>query len=103
MREFLFGAAEWWAGTAAGGGLVLLAGYALMRSARHPAARQRLGELAVMAALLVAVLRLLPSWVPLPWSAAPASAAVDAVAALPPVAPCTGGVWVDVPAEVAGL
>ena len=61
MSAFLLRAADWWLGTAIGGGLVLLVGCLLMRLARQPAARQRLGEYAVLAALLVAGLRLLPS------------------------------------------
>src|SRR3954470_12248061 len=64
MSELLQSAAEWWVGTAIGGGAVLLAGCVLMRLARQPAARQRLGEYAVFAALVVAGLRLLPAWLP---------------------------------------
>ena len=64
MTAFLLRAADWWLGTAIGGGLVLLVGCLLMRLARQPAARQRLGEYAVLAALVVAGLRLLPSWLP---------------------------------------
>ena len=70
MNAFLLRAADWWLGTAIGGGLVLLVGCVLMRLARQPAARQRLGELAVFAALLVAGLRLLPAWMPVGWAAA---------------------------------
>src|SRR5204863_89782 len=44
------------------------------RATRQPAARQRVGEWAVLAALLVAVLRLGPSWLPLPWDPSPARA-----------------------------
>src|SRR5947209_1838845 len=64
MYELLLRAADWWVGTAVGGGLVLLAGCVLMLAARQPAVRQRLGEVAVFAALLVAGLRLFPSWLP---------------------------------------
>src|SRR5438874_13380123 len=82
MREVLWRAADWWLGTAIGGGLVLLAGCGLMRLTRQPAARQRLGELAVLAALVVAVLRLMPAWVALPRPAAPV--AVGETAPNPP-------------------
>ncbi len=67
MHELLQRAADWWLGTAIGGGLVLLIGCGLMRLTRHPAARQRLGECAVLAALVVAGLRLLPAWLPVVW------------------------------------
>src|SRR5829696_5726968 len=95
MREHLLSAADWWAGTAIGGGLVLLAGYGLMRLTRQPAARQRVGEYAVFAALVVAGLRLLPAWLPLPWSAGVATAAVDPNGPAPP----TAGelIWVQAP------
>src|SRR2546423_3993339 len=100
MRDILWQAAEWWVGTAVGGGLVLLAGCGLMRLARQPAARQRLGEWAVFAALVVAVLRLLPAWVPLPWSPAPAAAAAVDPAGPSPTAP-PAAVWVAVPPPAA--
>jgi beta-lactamase regulating signal transducer with metallopeptidase domain len=67
MDEFLLHAAGWWLGTAIGGGLILLAACGVMRLLKQPAARQRVGEWAVLAALLVAVLRLGPTWLPLPW------------------------------------
>ena len=44
----------------------LLAACGVMRLLKQPAARQRVGEWAVLAALLVAVLRLGPTWLPLP-------------------------------------
>jgi beta-lactamase regulating signal transducer with metallopeptidase domain len=78
MYELLLRAADWWVGTAIGGGLVLLAGSLLMLSARQPATRQRLGEIAVLAALLVAGLRLLPSWLPVHWPATPTAEAAEA-------------------------
>src|SRR4051812_37532262 len=95
MRELLLAAGDWWLGTALGGGLVLLVGYGLMRLARQPAAKQRLGEYAVLAALLVAVLRLLPAWLPLPWSAGTAVAAVDPNGPAPVATPEV--VWMAVP------
>jgi beta-lactamase regulating signal transducer with metallopeptidase domain len=70
MNELLLRAADWWLGAAVGGGIVLLVGCVLMRLTRHPAARQRLGEYAVFAALIVAGLRLLPAWLPVTWEAA---------------------------------
>src|SRR4051812_16439726 len=90
MREWLMQAGAWWVGTAAAGGLVLLGACLLMRLTRQPAARQRLGELAVIAALLVAVLRLGPAWlqVSLPVAEAPPAdhaAAPAAQTAAPPV------------------
>jgi beta-lactamase regulating signal transducer with metallopeptidase domain len=71
MSEFLLRAADWWLGTAIGGGLVMLVGCLLMRLTSQPAARQRLGELAVIAALLVAGLRLMPAWMAVEWPAKP--------------------------------
>ena len=53
----------------------LLAGCGLMRCTRDPASRQRVGEIAVVAALLVAVLRCGPVWLNLPW---PGSSAIAA-------------------------
>src|SRR5438105_2294151 len=91
MYELLLRAGDWWLGTAIGGGLVLLAGCVLMLSARQPATRQRLGEFAVLAALLVAGLRLMPSWLPVHWPATPALE----VAGAPPAEP----VWVWVKAD----
>src|SRR6266581_3620355 len=66
MNEFLVHAAGWWLGTAIGGGLILLAACGVMRLVKQPAARQRVGEWAVLAALLVAVLRLGPTWLSVP-------------------------------------
>jgi len=91
MHEWLWQAAEWWVGTAIGGGLVLLAGCGLMQFARPAEVRQRIGEWSILGALIVAGLRLLPAWVPLPWSATPAVAAID------PSGPyaLAGGVWFE--------
>src|SRR5215207_1441481 len=100
MRELLLSAADWWVGTAIGGGLVLLAGCGLMRLTRQPAARQRLGEYAVCAALVVAGLRLLPAWLPLPWSAATATAAVGPDCPAPVAVPEL--VFVEVPPPADG-
>jgi beta-lactamase regulating signal transducer with metallopeptidase domain len=64
----------WVCHTAAGGGLLLLLAWCLMRGTRQPARQQRLGECGLAAALLLAVLRLGPGWlpvaVPLPEAAA---------------------------------
>jgi hypothetical protein len=79
MRDLLLLAADWWLGTAIGGGLVLLVGCGLMRLARQPAARQRLGEYAVFGALVVAGLRLFPSWLPVAWAAAPVTLSPEPV------------------------
>ncbi|MFO0808094.1 MAG: M56 family metallopeptidase [Gemmataceae bacterium] len=81
MRELLLDAATWCLGTALGGSAILLAGCALMRVARQPAVRQRVGEWAVLAALAVAALRLGPSWLTLPAlrSAEPAALSVTAL------------------------
>jgi beta-lactamase regulating signal transducer with metallopeptidase domain len=75
MTDWLMSAAAWWGGTALGGGAILLAGCGLMRCTRDPASRQRVGEIAVVAALLVAVLRCGPVWLNLPW---PGSSAIAA-------------------------
>src|SRR5947207_12804997 len=107
MHDLLLSAATWWLGTALGGGLILLAACLLMRATGQPALRQRLGELAVLAALAVAVLRLGPAWLAVPWPAGAAYAAPPPqasalllsfeVAALPPVLQAPDGVLSDVP------
>lgn len=51
-----------------GGGLMTLLTWWLMHRVHQPAARQRLGELGLAAALVVAVLTWLPAWLVLPWS-----------------------------------
>src|SRR5438094_2489155 len=66
MLELLNAAAVWGLGTALSGGLLLLAVAVAVRRTPAPALRQRLGEWGVGAALLVAVLRLGPVWLPLP-------------------------------------
>jgi beta-lactamase regulating signal transducer with metallopeptidase domain len=100
MYELLLQASDWWLGTAVGGGLVLLVGCVLMLSARNPATRQRLGEVAVFAALLVAGLRLLPSW--LPGCLPPLDFAGSAVASPSKMAPPrleSPDVWKALPVE----
>jgi beta-lactamase regulating signal transducer with metallopeptidase domain len=56
----------WLVHTVVGGGLVLLVACAVMRFVRAPARRQRLGEWALLAALLLSVLSLGPSWIAIP-------------------------------------
>jgi Zn-dependent protease with chaperone function len=57
----------WLVRCAVGGGAVLLLGYLLLRLARQPALKQRLGELGLSAALAVSVLSLLPAWLVVSW------------------------------------
>src|SRR5437763_13387275 len=83
MHELLLSAATWWLGTAVCGGLILLAACLLMHGIGQPALRQRLGELAVLAALAVAVLRLGPAWLEVPWPTVPVRAAEPELAAVP--------------------
>jgi beta-lactamase regulating signal transducer with metallopeptidase domain len=52
----------WLLRSALGGGLVLLLARAALRFIRQPARRQRLGEMGMAAALLVAILSLAPAW-----------------------------------------
>jgi hypothetical protein len=85
----------WVCHTAAGGGLLLLLAWVLMRRTRQPARQQRLGECGLAAALLLAILSLGPAWlpvvVPLPEAAAPAPPNTtpddDALVAAPPARP----------------
>src|SRR4051794_24883695 len=79
MDDFLVRAAGWWLGTAVGGGLILLVACVAMQWTKQPAARQRLGEWAVLSALVVAVLRLGPTWLTLPWE--PSAAHAEALPA----------------------
>jgi beta-lactamase regulating signal transducer with metallopeptidase domain len=58
--------AVWLLHSAAGGGLLLLLAWPLTRLCRQPAWRQRLGESALLAALLLCALNLGPSWITLP-------------------------------------
>ena len=87
MLELLNAAAFWGLGTALSGGLLLLAVAIAVRRTPAPALRQRLGEWGVCAALLVAVLRLGPVWLPLPWHLPAAPAAPAPVASVTPPAP----------------
>lgn len=62
MNEWL-GSASWWVlATAVGGGAVLSAAGLAMRKVAGPVTCQRLGEWGMLAALLIAVLKLLPAW-----------------------------------------
>src|SRR5262245_47267196 len=92
---------SWLVHSAVGGGAILLLTCALTRRTRQPARRQRLGEIGLAAALLVAALSLFgPAWliVSLPVSPPP-------VAQAPAEAPLATGepqwVLVEVPAEQA--
>ena len=59
-----FGA--WLARSAAGGGVILLLSLLVMRCCRQPARQQRVGELGLAAAFLLAVLGVAPAWWSLP-------------------------------------
>ncbi len=83
----------WLAHTAVGGGLLLLLTVFLMRRTSQPALRQRLGELGLLAAMLVAILSLAPSWLVFSWkpaattpSASQPSRAAKVVDLVPPPA-----------------
>src|SRR5262245_42659471 len=71
----------WLAHSAAGGGLLLLLTWALVRWTKQPARRQRLGECGLAAALVLAVLSLAPPWLRLDLPAAAAAPAPDLHAA----------------------
>jgi beta-lactamase regulating signal transducer with metallopeptidase domain len=73
-------AARWLLHCAVGGGLLLLLTCLLIRCTRQPARRQRLGELGLAAALVLAVLSLQPPWLVVAWpvSSAPAPPVVRA-------------------------
>src|SRR5438128_2318770 len=58
--------AGWLLHSALGGGMLLLLALPLMRACRQPARRQRLGESALLAALVLCILNLGPSWITLP-------------------------------------
>lgn len=69
MNEFCLGAARWLLHAAVGGSLLLGVTCLLMRWIPQPARRQRLGDLGMIAALLVVVLSLVgPSWLIVSWS-----------------------------------
>jgi beta-lactamase regulating signal transducer with metallopeptidase domain len=73
-------AAAWLLHSAVGGGLLLLLTCLLIRRTRQPARRQRLGELGLAAALVLALLSLRPPWLVLsyPVPAAPPAAPAEA-------------------------
>ncbi|MFO0840849.1 MAG: M56 family metallopeptidase [Gemmataceae bacterium] len=89
------GLVGWLARTAVGGGLLLMACWLWQRRLKEPARRQRLGEWAVAAALVVAGTAALPAWLSIPVSAPPAEAPPAAWADAEPV------VWLALP-EPAG-
>lgn len=66
MSDLINSVQGWWIGSAIGGSAVMLVACLLIRWARGPAAVQRYGEWGMAAALLVAALRLLPSWIEVP-------------------------------------
>jgi beta-lactamase regulating signal transducer with metallopeptidase domain len=78
----------WLLHSAAGGGLLLLLVWGLVRRTRQPARQQRLGEWGVLAALLLAVLSLAPAWlvlrIPLPAPAAAEGPPAPERPSLPP-------------------
>src|SRR5207249_5465792 len=57
----------WLVRSVLGGGLLLLLTWVLIKRTRQPARRQRLGEWGVVAALVLAVLSLTPTWLHIPW------------------------------------
>src|SRR5262249_30315368 len=80
----------WLLRTALGGGLLLLFVWVVVSRVRQPVRRQRLAEWGVLAALLLAVLGLLPSWLPvvqLPAAQEPAVALVRPDDAVPSAQP----------------
>src|SRR5450432_68046 len=62
MPEALLAFDGWLLRTTLGGGVVLLIGTLWMAFTRQPVQRQRIGELALLAALLVALPAALPTW-----------------------------------------
>src|SRR5688500_12233849 len=60
--------AVWWLRLAVAGGLLLLAGAALVIACRRPAIRLRTASWVFAVALLVVPLTFLPGWLKLPWS-----------------------------------
>src|SRR5260370_5387916 len=54
----------WLVRSVVGGGVLLLLTWVLMKRTRQPARRQRLGEWGLGVAMLLAVLNLLPPWIP---------------------------------------
>jgi hypothetical protein len=62
MHETMPWLEAWFLRTALSGGLVLLAGFVWMALTRQPARRQRIGELALLSSLLVALPAAFPAW-----------------------------------------
>src|ERR1700758_728713 len=58
--------AAWLVHSVLGGGFLLLVAVPLMAACRQPARRQRLGEAALLAALVLWLLNLAPPWIALP-------------------------------------
>jgi beta-lactamase regulating signal transducer with metallopeptidase domain len=88
MNDLLSSVQAWWVGSAVGGGTVLLLASLLAKRAKNTSTVQRFGEWGVAAALLVAALRLGPTWweVPDP-RPAPQHVTHVAVAPAPQAAP----------------
>jgi hypothetical protein len=78
---------SWLLHTVFGGGLLLLLGWALARRAAAHARRERLGEWAMLAALVVAGLSVAPAWFVVPLPETTAGIAVDSDAAALPQPP----------------
>lgn len=66
MSEAMLAFDEWLVRTSLAGGVVLLIGTLWMAFTRQPVQRQRIGELALLAALLVALPAALPTWWSIP-------------------------------------
>jgi beta-lactamase regulating signal transducer with metallopeptidase domain len=71
----------WLLHTALGGGLIVLVAWIWLRFVRQPARQQRLGEMGMAAALLVAILSLAPAWVIFSVPARPSPNVEDSLAA----------------------
>jgi beta-lactamase regulating signal transducer with metallopeptidase domain len=84
---------EWSARCALGGALILLVASFLMLLARQPSKKQRLGELAIAASLVLAVLTWLPGWLPWGWSSFLGLAIAPAVPTSPETA-TEGFAWI---------
>jgi beta-lactamase regulating signal transducer with metallopeptidase domain/exonuclease VII small subunit len=96
-------AAGWLLHCAAGGGLLLLLTCLLIRRTRQPARRQRLGELGLAAALVLALLSARPPWLVVSCQVpAPTAARAEAPPAPPAPAPPAEGpppAWLDEPGD----